>query len=245
MMAVLPNLITLGRLIMVPVAVLFMLEGEMALAFGIFVLAGISDGLDGYLARRFNARTRLGAWLDPLADKALLVSIFVTLGAMALIPLWVVVLVVARDFLIVGGILLMAALGQSVKIKPIGLSKANTALQIFLAAVILADLGFFLGLSGFIGWLYFVVAATTVLSGAAYVMEWLEQERAEEAALPPEAVGADGSSIMDIAKPGADKVREFAKPGTDKVRELTKPSTDRMREFARRDRPAKDPEADQ
>lgn len=240
MMAVLPNMITLARLFMVPIAVLFMLEEAMALAFGIFVLAGISDGLDGYLARRFDARTRLGAWLDPLADKALLVSIFVTLGSMSLIPLWVVVLVVARDFVIVGGILLMAALGQTVKIKPIGLSKANTALQILLAAVILADLGFVLGLEGFIGWLYFVVAATTVLSGAAYVMQWLEQEKAEEAALPPEAVGTDGSSIIDIAKPGADRMREFAKPGTDKVREFAKPGTDKMREFTRRDRSTAD-----
>ncbi|MGB0921216.1 MAG: CDP-alcohol phosphatidyltransferase family protein [Alphaproteobacteria bacterium] len=220
MMSVLPNLITLARLFMVPVTVLFMLEGAMGLAFGIFVLAGISDGLDGYLARRFDARTRLGAWLDPLADKALLVSIFVTLGALELIPLWVVVLVAARDMLIVGGILLMAALGQTVKIKPIGLSKANTAFQIILAAIVLADLGFALGLGGFIQWFYFVVAATTVLSGAAYVMQWLEQEREAEAALPPESIGEDGSSIIDIAKPGADKVREFAKPGADKMREF-------------------------
>lgn len=221
-MQIVPNLITLMRLILVPITIGFMLEGEMAAAFGMFVLAGISDGLDGFIARRFNARTRLGAWLDPLADKALLVSIFVTLGTLGFMPRWLVVTVVARDVLIIGAVLLTAALGQKVVIKPIGVSKANTALQIGLAALVLADLGFMLGAGTFIEWLVYGVAITTILSGAAYLLQWLSAEAEVEAALPREVAEAEGSSIIDIAKPGADKMRELAKPGTDKVRELAK-----------------------
>src|SRR5204863_4812848 len=98
-----PNLISLGRLLLVPLAISLILDGSYWAAFWVFVAAGISDALDGFIAKRFNWRTRLGALLDPLADKVLLVSVYVTLGMACQVWAWLVVLVVFRDFMIIGG----------------------------------------------------------------------------------------------------------------------------------------------
>ena len=106
----LPNLISLGRLLLVPLAISLILDGEYWAAFWVFVVAGISDALDGFIAKRFDRRTRLGALLDPLADKVLLVSVYVTLGVAGQIWAWLVVLVVFRDIMIIGGFLLIQAL---------------------------------------------------------------------------------------------------------------------------------------
>src|SRR5258708_20286714 len=97
----LPNLISLGRLLLVPLAISLILDGKYWAAFWVFVVAGISDALDGFIAKRFDRRTRLGALLDPLADKVLLVSVYVTLGIAAQIWAWLVVLVLFRDTIIV------------------------------------------------------------------------------------------------------------------------------------------------
>ena len=99
----LPNLITLARLLAVPLAVWLILDERYALAFWVFVGAGISDALDGYIAKRFDSRTRLGALLDPAADKALLAGVYVTLAIAGQLPDWLVFLVVFRDVLIIGG----------------------------------------------------------------------------------------------------------------------------------------------
>src|SRR5258708_6923108 len=106
----LPNLISLGRLLLVPLAISLILDGRYWAAFWVFVVAGVSDALDGFIAKRFDRRTRLGALLDPLADKVLLVSVFVTLGVAGQIWAWLVVLVVFRDIMIVGGFLLIQAI---------------------------------------------------------------------------------------------------------------------------------------
>lgn len=102
----LPNLISLGRLLLVPLAISLILEANYRAAFWVFVIAGVSDALDGFIAKRFDRRTRLGALLDPLADKVLLVSVYVTLGIAGQLWPWLVVLVVFRDLMIVGGFLL-------------------------------------------------------------------------------------------------------------------------------------------
>src|SRR5664279_2128942 len=96
-----PNLITLGRILLVPVVVWAIASGAMWIAFVLFLAAGVSDAIDGFLAKRFGMATELGAYLDPLADKALIVSIYLTLGVNGLIPRWLVILVVSRDILIV------------------------------------------------------------------------------------------------------------------------------------------------
>ena len=168
----LPNLITLGRLLSVPLAVWFVLNGTVAPAFWLFVLAGLSDAVDGFIAKRFNRRSKLGALLDPIADKALLVSMFVTLGISHALPNWLVILVVFRDLLIVGGFMLAVALTQSMRWEPLVISKLNTALQIALVAAVLGGLGLGIADHGLVVGLIYAVGVTTVLSGTAYLVRW-------------------------------------------------------------------------
>ena len=96
-----PNIITLGRILLVPIIVWAIASSQMEIAFAIFIIAGVSDAVDGFLAKRFNMASELGALLDPLADKALLVSIYVALGIWGAVPRWIVILVVSRDIMIV------------------------------------------------------------------------------------------------------------------------------------------------
>jgi cardiolipin synthase len=167
----LPNLITLGRLCAVPAAIWLMLQHRLDLAFLVFIGAGISDALDGWIARAWNARSQLGAVLDPIADKALLVSVYVTLAAIGVLPDWLAILVVFRDLLIVGGVLVLWAVGLPPRIKPIFISKANTAAQILLAALVLLLAGFGFSAPVLLDVMILLVAATTFASGAAYVAQ--------------------------------------------------------------------------
>lgn len=168
----LPNLISMGRLMAVPVAVWLMLSDYYASAFWLFIAAGISDGIDGFLARRYGLRTLIGSYLDPIADKALLVAVYVTLGAQGHLGHWLVILVVFRDLLIVGGAMLYRLIAGPISMRPLFISKVNTVAQIALVGVVLAELG--LGISyPPLNWLLTdIVGATTVLSGAAYVAIW-------------------------------------------------------------------------
>lgn len=172
-MITLPNLITLARLFAVPLAVWLIIQGEMALAFWLFVAAGVSDGVDGFIAKRFGAKSQVGAVLDPVADKALLVSVYVSLGATGFLPSWLVILVVFRDMLIVGGVLTLYVLGQEPAIRPLFVSKANTAMQIVLAAAVLLHAGYAVPSVAVVEALLWMVAATTLASGAAYVARWV------------------------------------------------------------------------
>ncbi|MDJ0947831.1 MAG: CDP-alcohol phosphatidyltransferase family protein [Alphaproteobacteria bacterium] len=168
----LPNLISLARLLSVPVTIWLMLEGRHLTAFLVFLLAGVSDAVDGVLARRMNARSVLGAYLDPLADKALLVSVYVVLGYQGLLPSWLVILVVSRDVMIIGGSLLLLILTDSFEVDPLIISKINTVMQIVLASVVLCTVGLPLQDYGAIDLLLYVVAVTTLASGAAYLVTW-------------------------------------------------------------------------
>lgn len=132
----LPNVITFGRLCAVPVAIYLTLLQEWHAAFGLFVAAGVSDAVDGWLARRWGG-TALGAALDPLADKALMTGMYVTLAAIGQLPVWLSILVVFRDVMIIGGIVLLWLFHHPVRISPLRLSKVNTALQIALVALVL------------------------------------------------------------------------------------------------------------
>ncbi len=171
----LPNLISLGRVLAVPLTVWLMIVGNMRLAFWVFLAAGLSDAIDGYLAKRFNATTQLGRYLDPIADKVLLVTIYVTLGQQGHLPLWLVILVVSRDFLIIGGALLAFTLGQPLWMRPLIVSKANTALQIGLAALVLGQTGFEVAFPVIEMALILLVATTTLLSGATYLVAWVRR----------------------------------------------------------------------
>jgi cardiolipin synthase len=168
-----PNLITLGRILLVPVVVWAISSGTMWIAFVLFVVAGVSDAVDGFLAKRFNMTTELGRYLDPLADKALIVSIYLALGINGTIPRWLVILVVSRDILIVGGIMLSWLMGDPLKIKPLWVSKINTAAQIIFACVVLGSIGFEIKADLLTEVMMVVVTCTTLLSIAAYVVEWM------------------------------------------------------------------------
>ena len=164
-----PNIITLARLCIVPVSVWLVLRGQTMWAFWLFIAAGGSDAIDGWLARR-RGPTTIGALLDPVADKALLVSMYVTLAAIHVLPDWLAILVVFRDLVIVGGVLALSVLGMPVVIRPLMVSKLNTVLQIALVAGALlhAGLGVTTPLLPALVWL---VTASTLASGAAYVAQ--------------------------------------------------------------------------
>ncbi|MGH6932463.1 MAG: CDP-alcohol phosphatidyltransferase family protein [Dongiaceae bacterium] len=168
-----PNLISLARLLAVPFVVWLILVDRHGIAFWVFVAAGISDAVDGFLARQLGVRSVLGGFLDPLADKALLMSVYVALGYRGQIDTWLVILVVFRDMLIIGGAILYQTMTQSLKMQPLFISKINTTLQITLAAVLLAKLGLEIeDYDGAVRALVYMVAASTFLSGAAYVGIW-------------------------------------------------------------------------
>jgi cardiolipin synthase len=168
-----PNLLTVLRFLLVPVVVWAIADGHHILAFAVFVIAGFTDGLDGFIAKKWNLSSRLGAYLDPLADKALLVSIFVALGVTGAIPVWLVVAVVSRDALILGAVIVSGLMGRTLPIRPLFVSKLNTVAQILLAALVLAHLAFGFNLSRPSAVMVLVVAALTAVSAAAYLVAWL------------------------------------------------------------------------
>lgn len=168
-----PNIITILRFILVPGVVYALLSGELGWAFAGFIVAGISDGVDGFIARQFDQRSELGAYLDPIADKLLLVSVFVVLGHMSELPLWLVIAVVSRDALIVGAVLLSYVMGNPVIVKPLFVSKANTTVQIVLAALVLGELSFASAIGHLRDALILLAGLLTVASAAAYLVAWL------------------------------------------------------------------------
>lgn len=168
-----PNIITIGRFLLVPAIIYALAHQQMPLAFGLFLAAGISDGVDGFIARHFNQRSELGAWLDPLADKLLLVSVYVMLGITGTFPDWLVILVVTRDVLIVGAVVLSSIMAQPMEAQPILISKANTAAQIVLVVITLSALAFKLPLEDVKHWFTWIVAVLTILSAASYFRIWI------------------------------------------------------------------------
>lgn len=181
----LPNSLTLGRIVSVPLVVWLIIDHEMLAAFLLFLLAGLSDAADGYLAKRFGWHTELGAYLDPIADKALLVSIYVTLGLAGHLPVWLVIAAVSRDILIVGAVVLSWMLSRPLTVKPLLISKANTLSQIVLAGIVLGELGLGLGLDPIVSVLVWVTGALTILSAAAYFWAWLKHMASYEPAPAP------------------------------------------------------------
>jgi cardiolipin synthase len=176
-----PNLITLARILSVPVMVWAIMTGWMLAAFLLFLAAGVSDAIDGYLAKRFAMTSDLGAYLDPLADKALIVSIYVTLGVSGEIPVWLVILVVSRDIMIVGAVLLAWLVGKPLPMKPLTVSKLNTAAQLLFAGVVLATLGLRFEANWLVAAAMTAVTLLTLVSVAAYVREWVRHMGSGEA----------------------------------------------------------------
>lgn len=165
-----PNLITLARLLSVPLTIWLILGDSYATAFWVFVCAGASDALDGFIAKRFDCRTQLGALLDPVADKALLGSVFVALGIAGLLPNWLVILVVFRDVLIIGGYMLIQTTAAPRQFDPLYISKINTLMQIALVAYVLGRLALDFADGEVTRFLVAATAVTTVLSGVSYLV---------------------------------------------------------------------------
>lgn len=168
-----PNLITIGRLLLVPFVVAMLVQGEWGLAFAGFLLAGVSDAVDGIIARRFSMASELGAYLDPLADKALLVSIYVALAVLGVVPGWLAIVVVSRDVMIFLAIAVSWLMDQPVAIRPLLISKLNTAVQIAFAALVLGAKAWGAARIGIEGWAQPLVAILTGLSAAAYLRVWM------------------------------------------------------------------------
>jgi cardiolipin synthase (CMP-forming) len=176
-----PNLITLARILLVPVLVWAIIAGEMRLAFLLFLVAGISDAVDGFLAKRFGMATELGAYLDPLADKVLIVSIYVALGITGVLPAWLVILVVSRDMMIVGAVLLSWLVDNPVAMKPALVSKVNTAAQIVFATLTLASLALSINAEPLLTVMMGLVVVLTLLSIGFYLREWVRHMNSAEA----------------------------------------------------------------
>ena len=142
------------------------------MAVAIFVGAGITDGLDGWIAKKFNCVTRLGSILDPIADKVLIVSTYVVLVLLGDLPFWLLLLIVFRDAGIIGGYLILDTLHDSVPLHPSFLSKVNTLLQIILVAVVLIDRAGWVHLPWLNEVLIGLVGLTTLISGIHYGYLW-------------------------------------------------------------------------
>jgi cardiolipin synthase (CMP-forming) len=188
-----PNLITIGRLVLVPMIVWLIISGRPIASFTVFVVAGVSDAIDGFLARQFNLRSALGSYLDPLADKALLVSIYISLAVLNEIPLWVAILVVSRDLFIVGAVVLSWMLDQPVEMRPLAVSKVNTVVQIVLAAVVLGDLATTsVDLTTLRMVLVYLVGILTVASAAVYLVDWVRHMGMGESAAGSPSGSSEG-----------------------------------------------------
>lgn len=168
----LPNLLTLSRIALVPVLILVLKDGDYTAALWVFLAAGISDGLDGWIAKRWRYTTRFGAVLDPVADKLLLVTSYVMLMLLDQLPFWLVLIVSFRDMLIVGGYLVYTSMIGSVQMRPSRLSKFNTLAQIVLVVAVLVHEAVGLNYPLLIDALIYLVFVSTVASGVHYVWVW-------------------------------------------------------------------------
>ncbi|MFO7985866.1 MAG: CDP-alcohol phosphatidyltransferase family protein [Desulfatiglandaceae bacterium] len=175
-----PNLITTLRIIFVPIFVIYLMNDACLSALTVFFLAGLSDAADGLVARLFNQKSRLGAYLDPMADKLLLVAAFIILAVQGFIPSWLTVIVITRDVLILLGVLFLFLNHDDLRIQPSLLSKITTCLQMGTVFVVLViqSLGF---LSALVPGVYWVTGLLTIASGLGYIRAWflLMSERSD------------------------------------------------------------------
>jgi cardiolipin synthase len=171
-----PNFLTVLRIVLVPIIVILLIQGQFTKALVCFIIAGVTDGLDGMLARVLNQMTVVGAYLDPLADKVLVISMYATLAIIGVIPGWLAVIVISRDFIILGGILVLTLMSVKIEIKPSFVSKINTMLQLatIFVALLLKVGGaekHFREVFAFVCWL---TAIFTIISGGDYLMKGMK-----------------------------------------------------------------------
>jgi len=168
-----PNTLTVLRIIFVPVIVILLMQGEFFKALLLFTISGITDGLDGFLARILHQQTELGAYLDPIADKALMVSCFITLSVKHVIPGWLSVIVVSRDCIILVGIAVLAIMSISFQIRPTMISKMTMFFQLLTIFAVLAihTLAMAAEAAMILMGLYIVTSLLTIASGLNYIFK--------------------------------------------------------------------------
>lgn len=167
-----PNLITSLRILLVPPFLWLLLQERYGAALLLFTVAGVSDALDGFLAKHYGWTSELGGLLDPLADKLLLIGAILALGWLRELPVWLVALVILRDVVIVTGAVSYHLMVERVRASPLLISKSNTLMQLTMVFVVIVHYGMMTLPSWLLtGWIY-VTALTTVWSGAAYVWQW-------------------------------------------------------------------------
>lgn len=171
-----PNLISFLRILLVVPIAFYLWQQNYLIALILFLLGGLSDGLDGFLARRYHWQTKLGVILDPMGDKLMLVTSYLLLGWHGLISWWLVSLIIVRDLIIVGGTFLYRHFIGEAELKPLLLSKINTVFQILLVLIVmLSQVMLYKQTSIFpivVDGIKWLVIFTTVFSGYAYVNEW-------------------------------------------------------------------------
>jgi cardiolipin synthase len=172
-----PNAITTVRILLVAPLLLLILRGEYGGALALFLIAGFSDALDGYLAGRFGWETRIGALLDPVADKLLVAGMFITLAYIGLIPVWLAVIVILRDVVIVGGAFAYHYLIEPVTGQPTTISKINTTVQLLFLLFVLTRAAFAWPDEIAITVLGAATLVTVFISGLDYVLRWSSRAR--------------------------------------------------------------------
>mgnify|MGYP006292960025 CR=1 FL=1 len=175
--ASLPNLITIGRLLLTPLVIVMIVYGDWSVAFALFATASLSDALDGWLARSFRLQSELGAVLDPLADKALIVSVYVTLAIQGVLPPWLAIMVVSRDLLIIGAVAVAWLVSRPFEVRPHPVSKATTLFQLVLAGAALAIQVFRWRFPALEVALLGLVCALTIASASVYLWFWIKHMR--------------------------------------------------------------------
>ncbi len=169
----LPNYITLLRVILIPFFINLMIYGYYGIALLVFVIAGLSDALDGMIARLTRKKTELGAFLDPMADKLLLLAAFVTLVLLGKLPVWLAIIVVSRDAILVMGSLIIYVMTHTLKIQPSIIGKLTTVMQLLVVTLTLVLINYETGIR-FMAFLYWTTAGVTIASGAQYVLRGIK-----------------------------------------------------------------------
>lgn len=167
-----PNIISCLRILLVYPVLNFLLQGRFGLGLGLFVLAGVSDGVDGFLAKHYRWQSRLGSYLDPIADKLLIVSCYLALAYLGLLPVWLTAIVVLRDVVIFSGAVAYYFLSEPFEGQPHWTSKANTFFQLVLVVAVLASQSVLPLSPVVLAGLEWLVLSTSLVSGALYVAVW-------------------------------------------------------------------------
>lgn len=171
-MFTLPNLITIARVLLIPVVAFLLLDHDYKLAFAVFMAAAVGDWLDGFLARRLNQMSQLGAVLDPVADKMTMMIVAIIMAAQGLLPIWLAVVIVMRDAIIVAGAIAYRFVVGHIEMAPTRLSKANTFLEFGVLTLAMAQAGGLVDASAWLMSLFLLLFASVLVSGAHYVWVW-------------------------------------------------------------------------